>query len=597
MSTNRRARYSRWDQPSTSHQTLRNSQSENRLPNKKPRSESTKVSIPPSPSSSASYSPPPVMPPREPKAMLRDRAKSQATISEAVQEMGDASDSGTSSRVAPWNHDYIKLPSSSSNNSDYCGEDEGPDGEEEQQRPLATSGWCNNFGCRERSHTIEDCPLPIRCWGCRSANHVWTKCPMTCVKCRHPCHKSDYCNDFQVWKDGDGLPYPRELWEMIKKTSITSEPPSKEPKQARPLYDAPKPAKKRSRELGSDVQLEDESSPRPKKRLADSAAVGADQYRPDSYERSEEGSVGNLGGRGGMIDSWPPHRMMDSYRPSEPPRGKIYCDHWLKTGDCRYMMTGGSCRYKHEIPDERILRGLGFSKAHPNAIPEKRGSQRIPLTKQPPTGPSSQHTVQGRQDLHNRPGLLTPPRTSSNSRLASSQPGQGPSSSPEGPKLGSRSTLKPGYDMTSASRATAQLMPKSTPSPFLRSVPESAYSKTPSHTSFSLPVFKPAPRSALQPAFHNMLPVSTQSTPSSTLKPAIGPTLVPASTDTHASNASETAQSSKSDAWKAFEEEELIAQKRHEAKMRRMAEEMQVENESRKAQLEYESKMAKLRGK
>ena len=43
---------------------------------------------------------------------------------------------------------------------------------------------------------------------------------------------------------------------------------------------------------------------------------------------------------------------------SEPPK-KVWCAHWIATGDCKYQQVG--CKYKHEIPfDEETRRRIGF---------------------------------------------------------------------------------------------------------------------------------------------------------------------------------------------------------------------------------------------
>jgi hypothetical protein len=37
---------------------------------------------------------------------------------------------------------------------------------------------------------------------------------------------------------------------------------------------------------------------------------------------------------------------------------KIYCSHWLRTGECDYLQQG--CIYQHMIPELKILNEMGF---------------------------------------------------------------------------------------------------------------------------------------------------------------------------------------------------------------------------------------------
>lgn len=44
----------------------------------------------------------------------------------------------------------------------------------------------------------------------------------------------------------------------------------------------------------------------------------------------------------------------------EPDLGKkIFCTHWIKTGECAFMQQG--CLYKHEMPDRETLGRIGFA--------------------------------------------------------------------------------------------------------------------------------------------------------------------------------------------------------------------------------------------
>lgn len=40
------------------------------------------------------------------------------------------------------------------------------------------------------------------------------------------------------------------------------------------------------------------------------------------------------------------------------PKKKIYCSHWIRTGECDYEQQG--CKYKHEMPDLATLKTIGF---------------------------------------------------------------------------------------------------------------------------------------------------------------------------------------------------------------------------------------------
>jgi hypothetical protein len=53
----------------------------------------------------------------------------------------------------------------------------------------------------------------------------------------------------------------------------------------------------------------------------------------------------------------------DAYRSNQPGKGsypdnKVYCSYWIRHGECDYMQQG--CRYKHEMPDLKTLKSIGF---------------------------------------------------------------------------------------------------------------------------------------------------------------------------------------------------------------------------------------------
>lgn len=58
---------------------------------------------------------------------------------------------------------------------------------------------------------------------------------------------------------------------------------------------------------------------------------------------------------------------------------KVYCTHWIATGECKWMHTG--CKYKHEMPGTEKLRELGFTRGTPKWWKEKNAvSPPKPLT-------------------------------------------------------------------------------------------------------------------------------------------------------------------------------------------------------------------------
>ncbi|KAL9000591.1 MAG: hypothetical protein Q9169_000884 [Polycauliona sp. 2 TL-2023] len=59
------------------------------------------------------------------------------------------------------------------------------------------------------------------------------------------------------------------------------------------------------------------------------------------------------------------------------PGKKVYCSHWIRSGDCDFVQQG--CLYKHEMPDDATLRAIGiralpswYIAAHPEKA-QKRG--------------------------------------------------------------------------------------------------------------------------------------------------------------------------------------------------------------------------------
>ena len=86
-------------------------------------------------------------------------------------------------------------------------------------RPRSTSGssrtiqssrpakiyTCDNCGCGGQ-HSLDHCPLPMRCRGCRSKRHFQSACTQVCVHCGHTGHNVAYCSGFVVGRDGRSRP-------------------------------------------------------------------------------------------------------------------------------------------------------------------------------------------------------------------------------------------------------------------------------------------------------------------------------------------------------------------------------------------------------
>jgi hypothetical protein len=51
------------------------------------------------------------------------------------------------------------------------------------------------------------------------------------------------------------------------------------------------------------------------------------------------------------------------------PAKKVYCTHWIRTGECAFTAVG--CKYKHEMPPGEKLRELGFTLGTPKWFQEK----------------------------------------------------------------------------------------------------------------------------------------------------------------------------------------------------------------------------------
>ncbi|KAI9899977.1 hypothetical protein N3K66_004239 [Trichothecium roseum] len=63
-----------------------------------------------------------------------------------------------------------------------------------------------------------------------------------------------------------------------------------------------------------------------------------------------------------------------------PKKGKLYCDHWVHTGDCRFMQQG--CRFKHEMPKDKATQELlGLTRGLPRWWKARYGGGGSGMTK------------------------------------------------------------------------------------------------------------------------------------------------------------------------------------------------------------------------
>ncbi|KAF2196782.1 hypothetical protein GQ43DRAFT_435709 [Delitschia confertaspora ATCC 74209] len=87
--------------------------------------------------------------------------------------------------------------------------------------------------------------------------------------------------------------------------------------------------------------------------------------QPPRPSKSLTDSIASLFPRDGARLKYIPPSRFPSVTNSAPPSGVIpdpkrkeYCTYWIQTGDCAYMSQG--CMYKHEMPDLKKLREIGF---------------------------------------------------------------------------------------------------------------------------------------------------------------------------------------------------------------------------------------------
>ena len=56
---------------------------------------------------------------------------------------------------------------------------------------------------------------------------------------------------------------------------------------------------------------------------------------------------------------YPPYRLPNPSGIDPDPSKKEYCTHWIRTNSCDFIQQG--CKYKHEMPDPKKLKQLGFA--------------------------------------------------------------------------------------------------------------------------------------------------------------------------------------------------------------------------------------------
>ncbi|CAI6313955.1 unnamed protein product [Periconia digitata] len=110
-------------------------------------------------------------------------------------------------------------------------------------------------------------------------------------------------------------------------------------------------------------------SPRPYGTQSDTGRLQASTYSAqslsDDFAKVYANSAQRLGYRPNPSGIEPDHNK------------KVYCTHWIKTGECNFIAQG--CKYKHEIPPMEELRKIGFTQV-PQWYKEKQA-----LTRQGPT--------------------------------------------------------------------------------------------------------------------------------------------------------------------------------------------------------------------
>ena len=160
------------------------------------------------------YSPPPVATPTAPKAMLYAALASEVSTPASLglirpyegRYVSDPSITHLSSpAVAPWNEHQARAQQLQCQQTEPY--EEPSSDRSTGKQPLNSVETCDNYGCNG-FHNHDDCPLEKRCWGCRSPNHFWIDCPMTCKDCESARHIPKHCSDF-LTVDIHGMAHPR----------------------------------------------------------------------------------------------------------------------------------------------------------------------------------------------------------------------------------------------------------------------------------------------------------------------------------------------------------------------------------------------------
>ncbi|KAL8739207.1 MAG: hypothetical protein Q9181_000098 [Wetmoreana brouardii] len=98
------------------------------------------------------------------------------------------------------------------------------------------------------------------------------------------------------------------------------------------------------------------------------------------------------------------------------PGKKVYCSHWIRTGECEFVQVG--CLYKHKMPDDETLKAIGirslpawYIAAHPEEARKRgfgrgNGASGWPWRARPSSSPSLGSFQIG---LHAHPQPFTPP--------------------------------------------------------------------------------------------------------------------------------------------------------------------------------------------
>ncbi len=187
---------------------------------------------PPTSQQLSSYSPPPVAIPTAPKAMMYAAFKSAVPTPARTRVMNeckgrdilDPSSTHVSSLiVAPLDQHRVGSQHTQDQLPQFY--EEASVDQDTGQQLLHSVELCDNFGC-DGYHHHDDCPLERRCWGCRSPNHFWSECPMTCRVCESARHIPKHCSDF-IAVDDYGMAYPRRPSSCNAITSQRHEPAEK----------------------------------------------------------------------------------------------------------------------------------------------------------------------------------------------------------------------------------------------------------------------------------------------------------------------------------------------------------------------------------